>query len=123
MGHSPHILMECLMGQIGDGMAGQFLAWVKVEDRMPTVEQVITQPLNAPIFGNRDADILHMLLTNLVEVSTPKNLDAVTTYLKRMQDKEWLAVWAKDVQLRHPEVNDTKIMRDFKLSEITKIIA
>jgi hypothetical protein len=122
MNHAPHILNECLQGQIGDGMASQFLAFIKVEDRMPSALDVIKDPLSVPVFESRDADILYMLIANLVEVSTPKNLEPITTYLKRLKEKEWLAMWVKDVQKRHPEVNDTKIMRDFKLTEVARII-
>ena len=122
MGHAPHILNECLAGQIGDGMAAQFLAWVKVEDRMPSAEDVIKNPESVPVFENRDADILHMLMASLVEVADKKNLGQIITYLKRLPNAEWKAVWAKDVQLRHPEVNEVKAMTDFKLSDLTKIL-
>lgn len=122
MGHAPHILHECLMGQIGDGMASQFLSFIKVEDRMPAAEDVVKDPMGMPVFDSREADILYMLISNLVEISTVKNLEPITKYLTRLKDKEWLAMWVKDVQKRHPEVNDTKIMRDFKLSEVAKII-
>lgn len=122
MNHSSHILTEALMGQIGDGMASQFLAWVKVEDKMPKVLDIIKDPMNAPVFGDRDADILYMLVANLVEATTVKNIGSVTQYLRRFQNKEWQAMWVKDVQTRHPEVIETKEMVDFKMTEITKII-
>lgn len=122
MNHAPHILHECLAGQIGDGMAAQFLAWVKVEDRMPSVEDVIRNPESVPVFEDRDADILYMLVANLVEVSDKKNLAQIITYLKRLPNAEFKAMWAKDVQIRHPEVNETKVMTDFKLTDLTKIL-
>lgn len=118
----PHILTECLYGQIGEGMASQFLAFIKVEDRMPTAEQVIKDPDSVPVFESRDADILYMLIANLVEVAQPKTLAPIIQYLKRLKNKEFLAMWAKDVQARHPEVNDHKLMTEFKLTELTKIL-
>jgi len=117
-----HILTECLYGQIGEGMASQFLAWTKVHDRMPGVDDVIKDPMNVPVFESRDADILYMLIANLVEVSDKKNLGQVLKYLNRLPNKEFVAMWAKDVQVRHPEINDTKEMTDFKLSVLTKIL-
>jgi hypothetical protein len=63
-----------------------------------------------------------MLIANLVEVSDKKNLEPIIRYLKRLPNKEFVAMWAKDVQTRHPEVNDTRVMTDFKLSVLTKIL-
>jgi hypothetical protein len=122
MGHAPHILTECLYGQIGEGMASQFLAWVKVEDRLPSAEDVVKDPEGVPVFGDRDADVNYMLMANLVEVADKKNLGQIIKYLKRMPNKEFVAMWAKDVQQRHPEVNDLKEMTEFKLSTLTKIL-
>src|SRR6478736_899212 len=116
MGHAPHILTECLYGQIGSGMTSMFMAYMKVADRLPGVEDVIRNPESVPVFDSNDADILYMLIANLVEVSDKKNLGQVLKYLKRLPNKEFVAMWAKDVQTRHPEVNDTKEMTEFKLS-------
>jgi hypothetical protein len=118
----PHILYECIAGQIGDGMAGQFMAWVKVEDRMPTAEQIMKDPDGSPLFESRDADILHMLMANLVEVALPKNLEPIIKYLKRLKNKEFLALWSKNAQKRHPEIVNHKAMTEFKLTELTKIL-
>jgi hypothetical protein len=122
MGHAPHILTECLYGQIGSGMTSMFMAYMKVADRLPGVEDVIRNPESVPVFDSNDADILYMLIANLVEVSDKKNLGQVLKYLKRLPNKEFVAMWAKDVQTRHPEVNDTKEMTEFKLSVLTKIL-
>lgn len=117
-----HIQTECLNGQIGEGMASQFIAWIKVEDRIPTIHDIIRSPDEVPVFDNRDADLLYMLIANLVEAAEPKNLAPMMKYLKRLPNKEFVAMWAKDVQLRHPHLNDTKEMTEFKLTVLTKIL-
>jgi hypothetical protein len=122
MDHAPHILTECLYGQIGEGMATQFLAYIKVEDRIPSIHDIIRNPEDVPVFESRDADLLYMLIANLVEVTEKKNLGQIIKYLKRLPNKEFVAMWAKDVQVRHPEINDLKEMTEFKLSVLTKIL-
>ena len=85
---------------------------------MPSAEDVLKDPMGVPVFESRDADILYMLIANLVEVANTKNLEPITKYLKRLQNKEWLAMWVKDVQARHPELNEHKTMTDFKMTEV-----
>jgi hypothetical protein len=122
MNHAPHILTECLYGQIGEGMASQFLAWVKVEDRMPNAFDILKTPDAVPVFENRDADILYMLIANLVDVSTEKNIEPIIRYLKRLPNQEFVAMWSKDALNRHPELNKNKHMTNFKLTNLTKVL-
>lgn len=117
-----HIMREALYGQIGEGMATQFLAYCEVEDRIPDPHECCRTPDIVPVFDNKDADILYMLIANLVEIATPKNIEGMIRYVKRWPNKEFEAVWCRDLLDRHKDLNDNQHMTNFKLTEMTKIL-
>ena len=103
-------------------MASQFMAWVKVEDKMPDIFDLLKNPDTTPVFDNRDADILHMLIVNLVEVADGKTLEPMIRYLKRLPNQEFVALWSQAALNRHPELNKNKLMTQFKLTDLTKVL-
>lgn len=119
---APSIRLEALQGQIGKGEAAEFEAYMKMEDKMPDPDSVIGDPNNAPIFGSRDASVLYLLLGALVEKATEKNIEAMITYLKRLQEKEFWAIWTKDLVIRHPHLANNKHVTKFKLNDLADMM-
>jgi hypothetical protein len=117
----PHVQLETIGGQIGDDMAGTFIAYLRIKDRYPDPAEVCRDPMNAPVFGSPDADVLYMLISNLVEIATPKNLDGMTTYLGRLPNKEFCALWFKDLLLRHPEYDKNQHVTKFAMEHLAKV--
>jgi hypothetical protein len=105
---------DALKGQLGDGMVVEFTKWLQVKDRMPDPHEVIKNPNDAPVFTNRDADILYHLLTNLTELATEKNIGAIVKYVTRLPNREFAAMWAKEAVQRWPVLDETKDMTLFK---------
>lgn len=121
MNLSSHIRTSAITGQIGLGIGSEFEAWLRVEDKMPKLTDVIRDPMGAPVFDARQADVLYMLLTALADATTVKNLDNILQYIKRLPNQEWSAVWYKDAISRDKSLNDTKAMTKWKLTDGAKI--
>lgn len=119
---SNRIRTEALMGTIGDGETTAFEQWLRHKDRMPDPHEVCRDPDNAPVFGNEDADVLYLLLNNLVAIATIKNLGGMTHYLDRLPNQEFIALWSTAMLDRHPELNETAEMVKYKMTSVTKVM-
>ena len=118
-----HIRVEALSGQIGDGEATQFEAYIRIADRLPDPEDIIKDPMNAPIYGAAEADILYLILTNLADMAKESNVEQIIKYLRRLPNKEFLVLWSKDALARHPKLNNNKHVTEFKLKDIGELLS
>lgn len=89
-----------LAGTVGDGVAKQFEAWLRVEERIPRIEEIIADPKNAVVFDNKDADVLYVILASLADHLNEKNAPAIAAYLERIPNKEFVAYWFGEVRSR-----------------------
>lgn len=122
MGMSKSLRTYSLTGQIGEGETVNFEAWLRVEDKLPKIEDIIKDPMHAPVFGNKDADVLYLLLTSLADVATEKNVGAILEYIKRLPNQEFCAFWASDAIKRDPKLNEVKAVTDWKMKHAAKLI-
>lgn len=122
MGMNKGLRTMALSGQIGDGHATKFEAWLRVENELPRIEDIIKDPMNAPVFDNRKADILYLLLTSLADVADAKNVGAILEYIKRLPNQEFAAFWASDALTRDPKLNELKAVTDWKMKHAAKLI-
>ncbi len=117
-----HIRYHAIAGQIGDGVAKTFEAWLRVEDKMPKWQDVVAAPQSAPVFGNKDADVLYLLLGTLADKADEKNIEAILTYIRRLPAQEFSAMWAKETFLRHPKLLENKHVTAWKMKDGAKIM-
>ena len=117
----PTIRTQALTGQIG-AYATEFETWLRVEDRMPRLEDVINNPDGAPVFGNKDADINYLLLTALADVSKPDNIGNIIKYIRRLPNQEFASVWAKDAFTRDKSLLNLKVVTEWKMKDGAKLI-
>lgn len=119
---SRHIRSTAINGQIGEGAKTTFEAWLRVEDRMPNLQEVIAKPDSAPVFGNKDADVLYLLLANLADVTKDSNVEAILRYLSRMPNKEFMAYWVKDVLTRDKTIQKSPHFQKWALKEGQRLL-
>lgn len=119
-----HIRMQSVSAQIGSGAAKTFEQWLRVEDRMPKIEDIIAHPETAPTFENKDADVLYLLLSNLAEIANEKNIDAILKYVTRIQAKEFMFMWYKEALLRHENMmKNNKVVNHWKIKHVGEYVA
>lgn len=69
---------------IGRPAAGEFLAFARLANSLPTPDQVFMDPNNAPV--PTDMPALYLIATMLGAAAKPDNCDAVLTYMGRMNN-------------------------------------
>lgn len=117
-----HIRTNSLKGQIGEGATVHFETWLRVEDKLPKITDVIEHPETAPIFGNADANILYLLLANLADAATEKNIGNIIKYINRLPNQEFAAYWAQDTFTKNEALLKTAPVTEWKLSKGAKLL-
>ncbi len=82
VGLRPEIEGDVIRGRVGDGAAGEFMAFLKLYRSMVSPDAILLNPLKAEVPTN--AAVLYALSEALARRSSAKNFDAVLTYAKRM---------------------------------------
>lgn len=106
---------ESIAAQIGEGDATSFEAWIRVEDKMPKWQDIVANPKTAPVFDQKNADILYMLLATLVDRCDEKNLAAMVEYVNRLPKQEFAVYFMTDLLKQKPALAETKEVRQWKL--------
>jgi hypothetical protein len=113
-----------LHGQIGS-LATEFEAWLRVESRLPKIEDIIanpTDPEKAPLFGNKDADITYLLLTALADKADAKNIGNILKYITRLPNQEFAIYWAQSAFSRDKSLLARKEVTEWKLRHGSKLV-
>ena len=116
-----HIRLQSITAQVG-AEAQTFEAWLRVEDRMPKIEEVLARPNDTPVFSNKDADVLYLLLSNLAVIANEKNIEAMLKYVTRVPAKEFMFMWWKEAMLRHPELKSNKFINHWKIKHVGEYV-
>lgn len=73
---------DLIRGRVGDGAAGEFNGFLKLYRTMVSPDQILLNPLTADVPTNTGT--LYALAEALARRATPKTVDAVLTYARRM---------------------------------------
>lgn len=103
LGGSP-IEGELIRGRVGDGAAGEMLAFLKLYRQMVSPDQILLNPLTADVPDN--AGVLYALSEALARRATLKNVDSVMTYAKRIP-KEYAAALVSSAARLTPALVNT----------------
>ncbi|HEY3473209.1 MAG TPA: hypothetical protein VGK56_01290 [Anaerolineales bacterium] len=122
MGFENHVRSEAIQGQIGTGHATAFEAWLRVEDRMPKIEDIIKHPKQAPIFGTKDADVLYMLIAALADYADDKTIEPIIEYINRLQNQEFSVYFMHDALRRNKDLAEHKAVTKWKVQRGTDLL-
>jgi hypothetical protein len=86
-------------GYIGEGAGAEFVAFLRVAEQLPTFEEIVKDPKNAPVPDRPDATYAAMQM--VVHRADAKTVDAVFTYLGRM-GKEYQVAGLRSMLTRLP---------------------
>lgn len=96
---------ELLKGTIGEGPAGEFIAFASVAAEMPNPDAVLLKPETTPIPKNLSAQ--YAIVSAMVSRTSANNFGQVMKYIARMS-KEFQVVYIKDAVARDPEIVETR---------------
>ena len=95
---------ELIRGRVGDGAAGEFMAFLTLFRSMVSPDQILLNPTKAEVPTN--AGVLYALAEALARRATVKTIDAVMTYAKRMPMEYAQALVASATGI-NPEICNT----------------
>lgn len=99
------VLMDMLNGTVGKGPAAEFVGFMQVWSKMPSIDGILIDPQGAPVPD--DAATMFAVSAALASRAVPDNMDAITTYIGRVPS-EFSVLTIKDTQRRNPSCMQTK---------------
>lgn len=97
---------ELLKGTVGEGAAGEFMAFMNVWRDLPNIDKIILQPKKERVPESLDA--LYAVTTALAEKTTKDNFERVMDYVERIPGMEFQVVYIRDCVRRKTEVHESK---------------
>src|SRR3990167_879848 len=105
----PDLELIALSGAVGEGVAGEFMAYLKLYRDIPDPDEIIKNPEKGKV--PEKADVLYALCAALAYRCTTKTFKAIATYTERMvkAGREEMAVYLLGDALRRcPEVANSE---------------
>jgi hypothetical protein len=99
-----HALHELLRGVVGEGAATEFLGYVKVISKVPSIEQLLMDPEKSEV--PTDPNVLYAVATGIGARITPDNFQRAATYTDRIP-AEFMMLAIKDAITRDPKLGNT----------------
>lgn len=103
----PEIEYETYSGIVGEGIAAEFMGYLKYYRNLPNMDALLMNPDKTEV--PTEPAVLYALSTGLAAKATPDNMERVVKYALRMP-AEFQALLMKDASIRDRKLCDT---RDF----------
>lgn len=96
---------ECFKGDIGEGPAAEFSAFLKICRELPSIDVIMMDPKKAEI--PKKQDVMYAVTAALANKVNKDNFARVMEYIMRLP-KEFSVMFVKDAIKRHKEIQTTK---------------
>lgn len=110
--HSTDVEFELIRGTIGEGAAGEFLAFTQQIKDLPTVDQILIDPDGAKVPDNPGAQFA--ITTALDSKATKANINVVMKYMSRLS-VEFQTIFFRAALRRDNSLTQTKTYMDWGL--------
>jgi len=93
---------ELGIGAVGEGYTAEYFAYKEVYTSLPTYEEIVADPKNAPLPTKDEPSKLFAIcgfLSRATDLKTLANFEKIMSYVQRM-DIEFLLIYIKDVRSR-----------------------
>lgn len=74
---SPSAYREVFKGTIGEGAATEFVSFLKIQDKLPDMAELIKDPKKFKPFSDKEVSLWYMFTVNLAYHANEKNLDNI----------------------------------------------
>lgn len=96
-----HILFDEVRGDVGDGIAAEYVGFIKIANSLPSKDEILKDPLNAHLPDEPGA--LYAISGMLSHHATPQNFADVIKYADRMKSV-FQVMTISDALEKHPEL-------------------
>lgn len=93
-----NILTNYLSGYVGAGPCAEYLSYRKTWSQMPNLDGILLDPMGSPV--PTDAGTLYAVSTGLASRANKNNIDAITKYMDRVEQKSFAVLCVQDAQRR-----------------------
>lgn len=104
------ITYDLLKGTIGEGVAVEFIGFLKEAANLPSIDQILLAPDKVEV--PKSVSTKHALISALETQTTPTNLERLMKYVKRM-DKEFEVVFLTSAMRHNDALKSTKFFIDW----------
>lgn len=104
---------ETFKGDVGEGPASEFLAFLKIYRNLPSPDSILMDPKKAKVpSGEGAAATQYALCGALANKTTTGNFERALTYIRRLP-AEFSVLYMKDATTRNPDLFNTKTYIDW----------
>lgn len=115
----PASKLALLAGTISEGMAVEFTAFCKIVDKLPSIDQIVSNPKKTPVPSD-EPGTLFALSGAIGNAGNEKNLEALMTYVERMP-LEFQVISMQDMLKRNRSLLQEPSIRKW-IQENTKML-
>lgn len=102
---SPAALFDTVKGDVGEGAAAEFTAFLQTFRELPDPDMILSDPANFKV--PTELHILYALAGAIAHRATPENFEAVSTFVQRMPP-EFMILVVRDAIKINPAIENTK---------------
>lgn len=110
---------ELIKGTIGEGPAGEFMAFRKDAAEMPSIDKILLVPEKVPV--PESPSVLYALSIAMAMKASPNNFDRLVAYGSRMQ-VEFQVVFMRTALTRDPELQQCKVFQKWAIDNSSVVI-
>lgn len=100
------LLTECVTGLIGTGACSQYMAYVRLRDRLASYEDILADPDYAKLPAPTEPDALMLTVFSLANRVTDRTIAPVMRYMRRAPEA-FMLTFGKTVLKREPDMINT----------------
>lgn len=104
-----NLLPEVVKGAVGEGPASEFIAFLRVYEKMPSIDAILMNPTSSPI-PTKPA-VLYAVTTTLVNKAKDDNITRIAAYFNRLTaagHPEFSVIAMKEIVAQQPKLGNTK---------------
>lgn len=109
---------EVFKGDVGEGAAAEFTAFLKIYRELPTIEEIVRAPNKTKV--PKDPATQYAVIGALSAHTTEMNFEPIMEYVDRLP-KEFSVLYLRDAIRRCPKIQDTKCFIAWASSQGTKL--
>lgn len=98
---SKHLEFEAFRGDVGEGAAGEFLAWLKMARELPSPDAIMLDPAKADI--PKAPAMLYAVCGAMAHRATPDNFGRIMQYITRLP-AEFSVLFVRDAIRLKPDI-------------------
>src|SRR5574343_812928 len=101
----PHLEFETFKGDVGEGPAAEFTAYLKICRELPSPDVILMNPKTAEV--PKKPAIMYAICAALVNKASKDNFGRVMEYITRLP-AEYSVMFVKDTMKRKPDIQNTR---------------